>query len=199
MLGIAAFFAMWRKLKSIENNQKPKFKHQDYNKFIEHDSIVMDDLDRIRQKYNADRAIVFELRNGEVNVANIPSMKVHIRNEQLKPNVHSVSSAINGVPASFYSRILRQLVKNEVYSLPDVSDIKDTDYGLYQNLIYAKVKSLYAIPLFDYSNALYGCLMIESCDKHFNFSEQDIERIEIDASRLNGEIMSMKKVEESHS
>jgi len=41
--------------------------------------------------------------------------------------------------------------------------------------------------------------MIESCDKHFNFSEQDIERIEIDASRLNGEIMSMKKVEESHS
>lgn len=188
-------FVLYKKLSNIEKSQQPKHEKTDYNKFIESDSVVMDELEAIRRRYNADRAIVLELRNGEVNVADIPSMKVYVRNERLKPRVFSVSSIINGVPASFYSRALRQMVKNKPYLLPDVNDLEDIDFGLFQNLISSNVKSLYSIPLFDKNKVIYGCLMLEYCSEFKCIDDSGIHSLEVDAARLNGEILVMKKVE----
>lgn len=193
---IVAFYTIWKKLQKIESTQKKEKPIPDYNRFIESDSVVMDDLDNVRQKFHADRAIVLELRNGEVNVANIPSMKIHVRNEQLRPSVFTISPLINGVPASFYSKPLRKLVKSEVFALEDTEDIKDSDYGLYQNFVSANVKSVYCFPLVDPNGMLYGTFMLEYCFKGRILSEDEIDDLEIDAARLNGEIMVMKKAED---
>lgn len=199
LLLLVVGFALWKKLSRIELSQKPKHEKTDYNKFIEYDSIVMDELESVRQEHNADRAVILELRNGEVNLADIPSMKVYVRNERLRTRTFSVASIINGVPASFYSRALRQMVRRENYILPDVKSLEEVDFGLFQNLVAAGVKSLYAIPLFDSKDLIYGCLMLEYCTETKFLSEEEVKEVEIDAARLNGEILMMKKVETLHS
>ncbi len=199
VIACAGFIFIWRKLQSIEVRQKLVKPKTNYNKFIEEDSVVVDDLDFIRQKYHADRAIVLELRNGEVNVANIPSMKVYIRNEQLRPSIRTMSKLVNGIPASFYSRPLRKLVKGLPFKLDSIDEIKDSDFGLYQNLVAADVKSTYTMPLADTSGALYGALVLEYCNDESTLNDVDMANFAKDAARLNGEILVMKKAKEGYS
>lgn len=196
---IIACYFLWKKLSKIEQSQKPKHAKTDYNKFIEYDSMVMDELESIRKEHDADRAIILELRNGEVNVADIPSMKVYVRNERLKSRVFSISNIIDGVPASFYSRALRQMVKGSSFTLAKVDDLENVDFGLFQNLIASNVKSLYAVPLFDSKDVIYGCLMLEYCSGYRDLSSEEMIEVEKDAARINGEVLVMKKVELFHS
>lgn len=168
----------------------------DYNRFIEEDSVVMDELEAIRVEHAADRAIVLELRNGEVNLADIPSMKIHVRNERLRPRTFGLSSIANGIPASFYSTALKTMVKGERFILPDVSELENIDFGLYHHLIASNVKSLYAFPLFDSKDTFYGCLMLQYCNNNTTLLEAELHEVERDAARINGEVLVMKKAED---
>lgn len=186
-----AFFLFWKKFEKIESSLKKKEPH-DYNKMIIDDSMVMDDLDVLRQEFNADRAIILELRNGEANLADIPAMKVYVRNERLRPHTFSISNVINGVPASFYSVALKKLVKGETYRLPNIEELKNTDFGLYQNLIQVKVKSLYAVPLIDTRGILYGAIMVEYCNSTKDLSQDEIHDLILSSAKINGELALMK-------
>jgi len=189
-----ACFIMWRKLHNIEKAQPTTHEEMDYNQFIEYDSYVMDELEVIRKNFDADRAVVMDLQNGAVNLANIAALKCYVRNERLKPRVGSIAPTIHGIPASFYSLALKVLAKGDNYILPDVMTIEGFDFGLFQSLIYADVKSLYAFPLMTSDGVLYGALMLEYITEIVELSDDDIHQLEVDAGKINGAILPMQKV-----
>lgn len=191
-LGIVGFVFLMKRLKKIEKLQEPKPK-TDYNKFIVEDSLISDELSAIRLKYSADRVLVVELVNGSYNIGDVATLKTLVRGERVKEGIFSVANSINGIPASFYSKILKSLVKGNVFSLDSIESLKNEDFGLYQNLIQTNVKSLYAFPLISNEGILYGYLSLHFCIGKKNLSNQDIENIKDDAERINGEILMMKK------
>lgn len=194
-LSLIGFVLMWKKLNKLEAKTKeeaPKPK-KNYNQFIEKDSLIADELDFIRRKYSADRVIVVELMNGSYSLGNIATLKTFVRSEKTKTGIAPSSNQLNGVPVSFYSKIFRKLVTGDVYCLPKIEDLISDDFGLYQNLSNANIKSFYAFPLIS-DGVLYGAVFVDYCVERKVFDEQELEDLWDEMERINGEILMMKKL-----
>lgn len=153
---------------------------------LEISCVIMDELEEIREKLNADRVWISVIHNGGHFLhSNKSIQKFSIMYETQKVGVSAIGMVFKNIPISLFSRSVEQQLKGNIIYIPNIDDQTIATYGLKSGMESVGTKATISKGLFDIStNQLIGSIGADY------LSPKKLKDNEIEYFKLRGERMS---------
>ena len=152
-------------------------------------SLISDEIEEIREEYNADRVWIAQFHNGGNFYPTGKSIqKFSIFYEVTKAGVSSVSHTFNNIPCSLYPKTFEHTMDGNSIFIPDFSDPKIATYGLKEAAKSVGTKSSFLVPLFTLDDKYIGNIGIDYVTRKKKLTKNDWEHFQIKAGRIAGYI-----------
>ena len=149
---------------------KPK-KTKDYSHHIQIEQAVSDRIRYIKHDLRADRVSIYQYKNGEKSIANIPFLKLLITHESLSSKAESVQIRNKELNANVLGHLNLDVFTGQPIIMPSL-DAKTKDNvpplsqshelrALYQLLVKYETKSVYLFPMVKTDGTTIGFGMVE--------------------------------------
>lgn len=168
----------------LENNKKDE---EDIVKNeLEISCVIMDELEEIREKLNADRVWISVIHNGGHFLhSNKSIQKFSVMYETQKIGVSAIGMVFKNIPISLFSRSVEQQLKGNIIYIPNIDDPTVATYGLKSGMESVGTKATISKGLFEItSDQLIGSIGVDY------LSPKNLTKNEIDYFKLRGERMS---------
>jgi hypothetical protein len=163
-------------------------------KELEQSCIISDELEDIRELFDADRAWITIIHNGGHFLhTNKSIQKFSVMHEVAKPGVSSIGMIFKNIPVSLFTRAIEQQLKGEVIYIPNVNDSTVSTFGLKSGFESTGTRAAMSKGLFDIStNSLIGTIGVDFL-KPKKLTEEQIEVFTNKAERMSGYISNFIK------
>lgn len=138
--------AMIEQLINLQNVNE-KYHQEQFNRRLEVNTIINEELETFRDKHNLDRIFICEIHNGGQSITGIPFCKFSMTYEVVGNNISPFKHNYQNVNISNYS-IVGEIIKDEYLHI-DIDALKNLDKHLYYSLQDYKVKCLELILIKD--------------------------------------------------
>ena len=150
-------------------------------------SLISDELEEIREEYNADRVWITQFHNGGNFYPTGKSIqKFSVFYEVTKAGVSSVSHTFNNIPCSLYPKAFEHMMEGQGIFIPNFSDPKIATYGLKGAAESVGTKSSFLVPLFTLDDKYIGNIGIDFVGRKRKLTKDDWEHFQIKAGRIAG-------------
>ena len=143
----------------------------DYSVQIHIEQAVSDRIRFIKHDLRADRVSIYQYKNGEKSIANIPFLKLIITHETLSTNAESIQIKNREISANVFGHLNIDIFNQQPVIMPSLGaktkhnkDPLDQDHelrGLYQLLVKNDTKSLYIFPMVNSTGMTIGFGLVE--------------------------------------
>lgn len=158
--------------------------------------LIEDELEDIRDEFDADRVWISQFHNGGNFYPTGKSIqKFSIFYEVDKPGVSAVSHVFSNIPTSLYPKAFNHMLNDEqkgIY-IPDFDDPTVATWGLKGAAESVGTKSSYLVPLFSLDGKYIGVIGIDYVIKKKKISKDDWEHLQIRGNRIAGFLSSYLK------
>lgn len=144
--------------------------------------------------YDACRAYLFEYHGYNPKLTPIPYKFASNTYEEVHPvrSPKKEKDKLQNIPIFTCRWWCRQLVENREISLPDITEIKESDPAAYEILKSQEIFSVYIISINDYCGKPLGFVGIDYCERIRKLSEAEMYAFRLEAIKLAG-IITLKK------
>lgn len=166
-----------------------------YKKQFSIETAVSKSLNYIRHEVNADRVVLCRIHNGVNDIAQNPLLKISCFNESLHSHMPPRSKYIQGIPISFCTCFLDELVQGKNIRIPDLQS-KNEDPCFSEHTIdfmrKSGAKSVYIFPLEDSFGNLFGSISVHFVRNKKQLDDADIKWLHNRVSGI-GTLISLTK------
>jgi hypothetical protein len=163
-------------------------------KELEQSAIITEELEYIREKFNADRAWITIIHNGGHFLhTNKSIQKFSVMHEVSRLGVSSLGMVFNNLPVSLFSRsIEQQMIGNTIY-ISDISNPEISTFGLKAALESVGTVSAVSKGIFDMSSdSLIGSIGLDYLHPT-NLTKEEINAFNMRSERMSGYISNFIK------
>lgn len=163
-------------------------------KELEQSAIITEELEYIREKFNADRAWISIIHNGGHFLhTNKSIQKFSVMHEVSRLGVSSLGMTFNNLPVSLFSRsIEQQMIGNTIY-ISDVTNPEISTFGLKAALESVGTVSAVSKGIFDMStDSLIGSIGLDYLHAT-NLTKEEINAFNMRSERMSGYISNFIK------
>jgi hypothetical protein len=157
---------------------------------IKANHLIDEQLEVIKEEFNADRVWLSQFHNGGNFYPTGKSIaKFTVMFEHVTPGVPGIKDQFYNIPVSLFNRSLMELHESHSIIIPDYRDETVNTFGLRSVATEFKTKSGYIFALRDLDGMFVGTMGIEYCKRAKKLDEETISELENKAVSL-GTILS---------
>lgn len=150
---------------------------------------ITENIETIREKYNADRVWITQFHNGGHFYPTGKSIaKFSVIYETVNDEVNSIQNSFKNIPVNLFSKSISQLLTNNKIIIPDYKDTTIQTYGLKYIAETTDCKSGYLFSIKSKDGKFIGTLGLDYTRETTLLSDESINNLESQAS-LIGEIL----------
>lgn len=150
---------------------------------------ITENIETIREKYNADRVWITQFHNGGHFYPTGKSIaKFSVIYETVNEEVNSIQNSFKNIPVNLFSKSISQLLTNNKIIIPDYKDTTIQTYGLKYIAETTDCKSGYLFSIKSKDGKFIGTLGLDYTRETTLLSDESINNLESQAS-LIGEIL----------
>ena len=147
-------------------------------------------LSELISKQHANRAYVFMYHNGGKDVAGRNFQKMSITNEIVDVNTVPIMGSYQNIPRSMFPTVFKTLSEKDVYYIPNIDDIKETDAVFYQMLLTHGVKSAFIHGIKrDVDKMVLGFVVLEYVSSKCEDMDEAKEDLELKTMKISGALI----------
>jgi hypothetical protein len=156
------------------------------NKFKQ-ESIIVDRLEKIRKKYNADRVWIAIFHNGSHTYTGKSLQKFSLTFESVKKGISIEGPNTQNLPTSLFNTLFKEVATNGIFRILDTTVTGDVGSNSLQGFFESRgIKSFLAISMLDIEDKIVGILCFDSVHDIITLNDQDVEAIKYEAGVIAG-------------
>jgi len=154
---------------------------------LKQEGVIDARLEKIRLKYNTDRAWIAIFHNGGHMFTGRGLQKFSLVHEVVRRGVSTEGSNTQNLPTSLFNALFKEIAEKGVYQTLDTIITGNIVNTSLQGFFDARgVKSFLAVPIIDIRDNIIGILCLDTVHSIINLTERDIENIKHEAGIIAG-------------
>jgi len=147
-------------------------------------------IENIRAEYNFDRVWIAQFHNGgafyPADKGTFKFQKLSLTYEACRPGISSELSAIQNIPVSLFSTILRQVKENGHYGIHDIITAQDNSSTLKAFWYDRGVKGFHIFAIKCLNKKFLGILVVDCLTECNTLTEEVVENLIVESKILGG-------------
>jgi hypothetical protein len=158
---------------------------------IEVSKLINDKIDDIKEDFNCDRVWIAQFHNGGHFYPTGKSIaKFSIFNEVVSIDTSSIQTNFQSIPVNLFSKVINELLENDIVSIYDFKDLKTTSYGLRNAAEASGCKSAYLFSIKSIEGKFIGILGIDYTKRKTKLNPEELNLLLNQATAVGGVLMT---------
>jgi hypothetical protein len=155
---------------------------------------IQEKIEGLRESINADRVWINQFHNGGNFYPTGKSIqKFSATYESCSSNAYSTQSQFQNIPITLFAKMFKSLVETGKAIVPDFSDPNYPKLGLDGTAEQTQTKSTYVFAISTFDDKFVGCLGIDYCQSAVILSDEEINKLMLEATSLGGVLKNYLK------
>ena len=161
----------------------------------EHDLLIYDKLEEVRQALDSDRVYLIQYHNGSFYKSGQSMLKMSMSHEVCAPGISREIQGAQNLPLSLFADSVGKFYSEGKLNVPNVADDPDLEESVRQMYLGRGIKSAYCAPVRDLQGRVMGSLCVNYVTELY-----DMPKKELDYLHKNTLVMSgyMRSISTSH-
>lgn len=154
---------------------------------IENNTLVSNKVEKVKEKFKADRVWLTQFHNGGVFYPSGKSIqKFSMFYETVNQNVNSIQANFQNIPISLFSKSINHLLEDDTIIIPDYKDENINTYDLKYVTEENGCKSGYLFAIKTIDNKFIGILGVDYVKRKHVLTSEEIHELLVEASIIGG-------------
>jgi hypothetical protein len=167
-------------------------KKEKLSKVLKYEDLITHKLEKIKDRYKADRVWIVEFHNGVHTFSGKSVQKFSVTYEVVSPGVAREGQTTQNIPTSLFSKFFKTISDEIVFRVDDVTNVNSNNSSLQSFFESRGTKSFLALGIRNIENSLIGVLCLETITSLTNISEEQVLLLKSDANVLAGYLETLE-------